>query len=200
MTEGSNQRRKLREIRRGLDWRERKQRSDQLCSHLGRQPLFTSSKRVAIYLAADGEVETDTLIERAWTAGKRVYLPVLVPFSHNRLWFVQYRPDTRLVRNRFGISEPVIDHQRIIPPVALDIVFTPLVGFDRQGNRLGMGGGFYDRSFAYLRSRRHWKKPRLVGLAFDFQQLEQLPVQPWDVPLSGVATEREWFDFHELRN
>jgi 5-formyltetrahydrofolate cyclo-ligase len=195
MTERNNQRRILRQMRRSLDSRERTHRSEQLCRNIVNQRLFLSSRRIALYLAADGEVETDTLIERAWSSSKQVYLPVLVPFSHNRLWFVQYRPDTRLVRNQFGIAEPVADHRRLVAPYTLDAVFTPLVGFDPKGNRLGMGGGFYDRSFAFLRYRKHWKKPRLVGMAFDFQQLQDLPAQPWDVPLSAVATDKQWFDF-----
>lgn len=199
MTDRHDQRRKLRHLRRSLDTHERTRRSNQLCRNISNQQLFTSSRRIALYLAADGEVETDALIERAWSSGKQVYLPVLVPFSHKRLWFVQYRPDTRLVENQFGIAEPVIDHRRIVAPYSLDAVFTPLVGFDHKGNRLGMGGGFYDRSFAFLQRRQHWKKPRLIGMAFDFQQLEELPSQPWDVPLSAVATDKQWLDFGPVR-
>lgn len=195
MTDKNDQRRKLRHLRRSLDRYERTRRSARLCRNISSRSLFTSSRRIALYLAADGEVETGVLIERAWSSGKQVYLPVLVPFAHNRLWFVQYRPDTRLVRNQFGIAEPVINHQQIVAPYSLDAVFTPLVGFDDKGNRLGMGGGFYDRSFAFLRHRKHWKKPRLIGMAFDFQQLEDLPSQPWDVPLSAVATDQKWLDF-----
>jgi len=191
----SDHRKQIRERRRALSGTERLQRSEALCRHLCRQPLFRASKRIAVYLPADGEVETRPLIERAWAMGKEVYLPVLVPFLHNRLWFARYEPDTALIANRFGIAEPEIVHRQRIAAHALDIVFAPLVGFDADGNRLGMGGGFYDRSFAFLLCRKYWRKPDLVGMAYDFQQLPRLPVQPWDVPLTAVATDSGWHRF-----
>ena len=197
MPSRSDQRRQLRARRRALSERERLQRSAALCRQLAGQNLFRSATRIAVYLPADGEVDTQTLIELCWSTRKKVYLPVLVPFLDNRLWFARYRPDTRLVRNRFGIAEPEIVHRQRIAPHALDLVLAPLVGFDRHGNRLGMGGGFYDRSFAFVLGRKHWRKPQLVGLAYDFQQLPSLPPQPWDVPLTAVATDAE---FHRFAN
>ncbi len=189
------QRRELRARRRALSECERLQRSAALCRQLAGQSLFRNASRIAAYLPQDGEVDTRSLIELCWSTGKQVYLPVLVPFLDNRLWFARYRPDTRLVRNRFGIAEPEIVHRQRIAPHALDLVLAPLVGFDRHGNRLGMGGGFYDRSFAFLLGRKHWRKPQLVGLAYDFQQLPSLPPQPWDVPLTAVATDAEFHRF-----
>jgi 5-formyltetrahydrofolate cyclo-ligase len=175
--------------------RERLQRAERLQRQLARQREFRSARRVAVYLPQDGEVETQALIELCWAMGKQVYLPVLLPFMHNRLWFARYHPDTRLVLNRYGIPEPEIVHRQRIAAHALDLVLTPLVGFDLNGNRLGMGGGFYDRSFAFLRGRLHWRKPRLVGLAYDFQQRPSLSAQPWDVPLTGVVTDSGWHQF-----
>ena len=182
-------------MRRALDFRERRLRADALCRQLFRQALFNNSRRVAVYLPSDGEVDTSDIIARAWALGKQVYLPVLVPHQHNRLWFARYQPDTPLVSNRFGIPEPEVVHRQRVAPYALDLVLTPLVGFDDAGNRLGMGGGFYDRSFAFLHQRRSWYKPRLVGVAYDFQQLPQLPAQAWDVPLTAVVTDRAWHNF-----
>lgn len=92
----------------------------------------------------------------------------------------------RMMRNRFGIPEPAQSRRQ--PPGMLDLVVVPLVGFDAACNRMGMGGGFYDRSFAYRLTRRH-AGPRLVGLAFDCQQVAELPVAPWDVPLDVIVTE-----------
>jgi 5-formyltetrahydrofolate cyclo-ligase len=189
------QRQQLRALRRSLSRHQRRQRADALCQHLFNQPLFTNSRRLAVYLPSDGEVDTTTIIARAWDLGKQVYLPVLLPYLHNRLWFARYTPDTRLVSNRFGIAEPEVVHRQRVEPHALDLVLTPLVGFDARGNRLGMGGGFYDRSFAFLQRRKIWRKPRLVGLAYDFQQLPQLPSQPWDVPLTAVVTDTAWHSF-----
>lgn len=191
----SEQRKQLRARRRALTDTERRQRSEALSRQLVRQPLFRNSTRIAAYLPADGEADTAWLIERAWRMGKQVYLPVLVPFLHNRLWFARYEPGMRLVKNRFGIDEPEIVHRQRISPHALDLVLAPLVGFDARGNRLGMGGGFYDRSFAFLLCRKHRLKPSLVGLAFEFQQTPQLPAQRWDVPLTAVATDTQWHRF-----
>jgi 5-formyltetrahydrofolate cyclo-ligase len=195
MSTRSEQRRQLRSRRRTLDARERARRSQALSRQLSRQPLFRTATRIAAYLPQDGEVETLPLIELCWALGKRVYLPVLVPFVENRLWFARYRPDTRLVRNRFGIAEPEAVHRERIEAHALDLVLAPLVGFDCRGNRLGMGGGFYDRSFAFLLGRKRWRKPQLVGLAYDFQELPALPPRPWDVPLAAVATDTEFHRF-----
>jgi len=195
MTIRSDNRKQLRARRRALTQRERLHRSHTLCRQLARQPLFLTSQRIAAYLPADGEVDPRTLIELAWRMGKQVYLPVLVPHRENRLWFARYLPDTRLVSNRFGIAEPETVHRQRISTQGLDLVLAPLVGFDAQGNRLGMGGGFYDRSLAFLQRRQHWHKPRMVGLAYDFQQLPALPAEPWDVPLSAVVTEHGCLHF-----
>jgi len=197
MSARSDQRKQLRAKRNALTDSERLKYSVSVCRELARQPLFRTSKRIAAYLPADGEVETAPLIELAWRMGKQVYLPVLVTYNANRLWFARYQPGTQLVRNRFGIAEPAIIHRQRIAPQALDLVLAPLVGFDQHGHRLGMGGGFYDHSFAYLPGRKHWCKPRLVGLAYDFQQLPRLPAQPWDVPLTAVATDSAWHLFRK---
>lgn len=189
MCDRPQQRRQLRALRRSLSQRERRQRCVALDRLLFSMPLFRNSRRIAVYLPADGEVDTAAIIERAWAMGKQVYLPVLVPFLHNRLWFARYEAETPMVRNRFGIAEPRMVHHRRIETHALDLVLAPLVGFDSKGNRLGMGGGFYDRSFSYLARRRRWCKPHLVGLAYDFQQVPQLPAQHWDVPLTAVVTD-----------
>jgi len=195
MSNRSEQRKQLRKQRGALSPAERRQRSHRLCRQLTRHRLFRNSQRIAAYLSADGEVDAHTLIEQAWSTGKQVYLPVLRPFGYNRLWFARYEPDSPLVTNRFGIIEPDMDHGNRIEAYALDLVLAPLVGFDARGNRLGMGGGFYDRSFAHLLRRRHWLKPRLVGLAFDVQRVSRLPTQPWDVPLTAVATETRITEF-----
>ena len=73
----------------------------------------------------------------------------------------------------------------------------PLVGFDHQGYRLGMGGGYYDATLAYMRHRRSWRKPRLVGIAYECQRVEKLPHDPWDMPLDAVVTEDGVIEFRE---
>ncbi len=131
-------------------------------------------------------------MRKAWQLGKQIYLPVLNLRFHKRLWFAAYRDGDPLQPNRFGIPEPVVPFGQLRHPMQLDLVLTPLVAFDGQGNRLGMGGGFYDRSFAFLHHRNHWRRPHLLGTAHHFQQCTQpLPAQSWDVPLSGISTDRE---------
>lgn len=183
----------LRAARGALDGHERRYRAQACARHLLNHPAFRNARRIAAYLPADGELDTAPLIERAWEMGKRVYLPVLLPHGENRLWFARYTPDTQLIRNRFGIPEPARAAHTRIAPLALDLVLTPLVAFDAHGQRLGMGGGFYDRSFAYLLRHNRWLRPRLIGLAYDFQRQARLPHQPWDVPLHAVATDRHLY-------
>jgi len=132
------------------------------------------------------------VVHRARAMGKRVYLPVLSPTFHNRLWFARYEPGERLVPNCFGIPEPVCRWQKARRVWTLDLALVPLVGFDRRGNRLGMGGGFYDRTLAYLARRVTWRKPQLVGVAYEFQECDGLAAEPWDVPLAAVVTDRQF--------
>ncbi len=179
----------MRQQRRALSPQQREKASLALARRLGRQPLFLRSQHIAFYLPNDGEMDLSPLIQRAWAMGKQCYLPVLSPLYHNRLWFAPYRHDSDLVLNRFGIPEPAINWAGIRPVWTLDLLLTPLVAFDANGNRLGMGGGYYDRTLAYLARRRHWRKPHLLGTAYAFQQVEHLPYKPWDVPLHGVVTE-----------
>ena len=126
----------------------------------------------------------------ALARGKQVYLPVLVPLRRPRLLFARYTPDTPMALNRYGIAEPDIPHHCLLPPRALDLVITPLVAFDAALNRLGMGGGYYDNTFSFLRRRQAWRHPRLVGIAYQCQQTRRLAAAPWDVPLDAIVTEQ----------
>ena len=141
-----------------------------------------NAQHIALYISFDGEISTDKLIQILWAQGKQVYLPVLHPFNPNHLLFLRYLPDIPMLKNKFGIWEPKLNVQNVLPLDELDILFTPLVAFDRQGNRLGMGGGFYDRTL------QHWQKSPFipVGLAHQCQQVEQLPTEVWDVPLHQI--------------
>lgn len=141
-----------------------------------------NAQHIALYISFDGEISTDKLIQILWAQGKQVYLPVLHPFNPNHLLFLRYLPDTPMLKNKFGIWEPKLNVQNVLPLDELDILFTPLVAFDRQGNRLGMGGGFYDRTL------QNWQNSSFipVGLAHQCQQVEQLPTEAWDVPLHQI--------------
>ena len=141
-----------------------------------------NAQHIALYVSFDGEISTDKLIKTLWAQDKHVYLPVLHPFNPNHLLFLRYLPDTPMLKNKFGIWEPKLNVQNVLPLDELDILFTPLVAFDKQGNRLGMGGGFYDRTL------QTWQNASFmpVGLAHQCQQVEQLPTEAWDVPLHQI--------------
>lgn len=176
----------MRRRRRALSAGAQRAAARRLAQRVARRPWFLHARSVAFYLAADGEIDPGLLLQRALELGKRVYLPVLRPGGG--LWFGVYRPGVAMRANRFGIAEPLRHLRR--DGSRLDLVLMPLVAFDRRGGRLGMGGGFYDRTFAGARSGR--RRPRLVGLAHSFQEVDTLPCESWDVPLAAVTTEREW--------
>jgi 5-formyltetrahydrofolate cyclo-ligase len=143
--------------------------------------------RIAAYAALPGELDAGPLIERARERGCRVYVPRIDrPRSSRAMRFLEL--DGRLRRNRLGIEEP--ENTGVIGARWLDIVFLPLVGFDRYGLRLGAGGGFYDRAFAFRHARNFWHVPRLVGIAYAFQELERIEPAAHDVPLDAVITEK----------
>ena len=191
--DGSRQalRRELRRRRRALTPEQRQAASQRLCRRLRRLPEVQRARRVALYLPNDAEIDPTPLIGWLRRRGARVHLPVLRPLSRNRLWFVHYHPDTPMATNRYGIPEPETRHgahrARRLPAWALDLILLPLVGFDEEGQRMGMGGGFYDRSLAF--TRRPGPRPRLVGLAHECQRVASLPVEPWDVPLDAIVSD-----------
>ena len=191
MTTKNQLRQEMRQRRRALSPSARLHAAYALAEHVAASHLFQTSQRIAFYLPNDGEIDLQPLIEYAWQVNKQCFLPVIGPRNSRRLWFLPYAADIPLQVNRFGIPEPVHHRgERQFKPHALDLVLLPLVAFDKNGHRLGMGGGFYDRTLAFLAHRRLWRKPHLLGTAYQFQQLKALPTQPWDIPLDGIATEQ----------
>ncbi len=182
----------MRARRRGLSPLERSVRAQRVARRLATAAIFLRSRRIAAYLAHDGELDPAPLLRRAWAMGKRCYLPVLKPNPFSGLWFAHYEPGDPLRPNRFRIPEPSRFRQRCTPPWGLDLVLVPLVAFDPSGNRLGMGGGYYDRTFDYRRKRR-CKRPQLIGVAYEFQKVETLPQKPWDIPLDAILTDVAWY-------
>ena len=150
-------------------------------------PIYSISRHIAFYLPNDGEISLWPLLRHAWSHGKQCYLPVI---DGDQLQFRCFTPGGRLVSNRFGILEPAFSRER--PLIDLDLVLTPLVAFDRWGNRLGMGGGFYDRTFAsqlMVNGQLRKKRPILCGIGHRLQQVEKLTPQDWDFPLDYVAVD-----------
>ena len=151
-------------------------------------PIFTAAQHIAGYLANNGEIDPAPILEQALTLNKRVYLPVLLGKQEPML-FAPYWPDIKLKPNRFGIPEPDVPLENMLSAKQLDLVVTPLVAFDHNGNRLGMGGGFYDRTFAFLNQSPYPAKPCLLGVAYELQKVTELVSQPWDVRLAAIVTE-----------
>ncbi|MDR0219391.1 MAG: 5-formyltetrahydrofolate cyclo-ligase [Enterobacteriaceae bacterium] len=156
------------------------QAAEQIMSH----PRIRQASKIALYLSFDGELDTRPLIQRLWQQNKQVYLPVLHPFNQHHLLFLRYQPDTPLIRNTFNIEQPQLDIRQVLPASELDIMFIPLVAFDRTGQRLGMGGGFYDRTLANWQQKNFYP----MGLAHDLQLVDTLPSASWDIPLPEIIT------------
>ncbi|RLM24504.1 5-formyltetrahydrofolate cyclo-ligase [Brenneria alni] len=177
-------RRDVRQRRRQLSAEQQALFAQQVLGQVLAHQKIEQAESVAVFLSFDGELDTQPLIQRFWQQGKRVYLPVLHPFSAGNLLFLRYAPDTTLVLNRLKILEPRLDVRQVLPLQQLDVLLTPLVAFDSRGQRLGMGGGFYDRTL------QHWPQrgPYPIGLAHDCQQVDMLPVESWDIPLPEIIT------------
>jgi 5-formyltetrahydrofolate cyclo-ligase len=186
----SELRRNLRARRVRLTPEEQRAAAAGLARRVSATHAFQTSRRIACYFPNDGEIDPTPLMQTIWSRRKVCYLPVLSRLSHDRLWFAPVWPDTAFAPNKFGIPEPLAPARSFVRAAQLDLILAPLVGFDAQGNRLGMGGGYYDRSLAFLRGRRRWRKPRLLGVAHECQRVDKLVANPWDIPLDGVITDR----------
>ncbi|HEY0767881.1 MAG TPA: 5-formyltetrahydrofolate cyclo-ligase [Steroidobacteraceae bacterium] len=172
--------------RRNLPAHERAHASLLVAHNVDRALQLRSHWRIAVYAALPEELDTAPLIALAQARGCRIYLPRIDRRRRSRaMQFVEMRGPLR--RNRLGIAEP--EASVTIGARWLDVVFLPLVGFDHYGLRLGTGGGYYDRAFAFRRWRSAWHAPRLVGLAYGFQQLERIAAATHDVLMDAVVTE-----------
>jgi 5-formyltetrahydrofolate cyclo-ligase len=186
-------RRQLRQARRHLSPTQQHQAAKALYRQLAQHPLFRRARHIALYLPNDGEIDPRPLLLEAQRRGKATYLPVLNAWPRTRMVFQRIMPNEQLKLNRFGIAEPVFRSARQRPIWTLDLVLMPLVGFDEYGGRLGMGGGFYDRSLAYRSRRKKGHKPTLLGLAHECQKVDRLPLATWDVSLQATVTDRDWY-------
>jgi 5-formyltetrahydrofolate cyclo-ligase len=180
----SQLRKEVRQRRNALSVAQQHNAAIAVTERLSKHVKIQQAKRIAIYLSNDGELSTKNFIEWCWQQHKKVYLPVVHPFNPGNLLFLNYQQETKLVNNIYGILEPQLDVTKVCPLEQLDIICTPLVAFDNSGARLGMGGGFYDRSLA------HWQQSKLypLGLAHDCQRVEKVPIESWDIPLPEIIT------------
>ena len=176
----------FRNRRRTLNTSQQRTAADNLCRQILRLPHFNGAKNIALYFANDGEISPHKLAYRARAQNKITWYPVL---TRKQMSFRVNNGRSKLWRNRYGIAEP-LPKQKCLDANQLDIVLLPLVAFDRAGNRLGMGGGYYDRTFAFKRRIPH-HGPLLVGLAHALQEHTELTADNWDIPLDYIVTDRE---------
>jgi 5-formyltetrahydrofolate cyclo-ligase len=191
-------RKAIREKRQSLSHVEQKQASVDLLTQLKSDKKIFQAQHIAIYLANDSELDAHPFIEWCWQQQKSVYLPVIHPFSAGQLLFLKYNKNTKMQANQYGINEPKLDITAVKLVNNIDIMFTPLVAFDQKGNRLGMGGGFYDRTLArwYKEFKTNKQaKPYPIGLAHNCQKVDNIPCEIWDIPLPEIITPDKHYEF-----
>ncbi len=179
----------IRRQRQQLTAAQQRQHALLVCKNLSRLRPFQKARRIALYLAANGELDPTPIAKLSRRTCRQLYLPVLHPFSHGRLFFCEWKEHAQLQPNHFGILEPCCRGNRRMPLRSLDLILVPLVAFDASAQRIGMGGGFYDRTLGKARGSSTWKRPYLIGIAHEMQRLPAIKSQKWDVPLDAVVTE-----------
>ena len=184
-------RERLAERRRLLPPPQRMAAAQGLRRSLEQLPEYLTDARVAGYWACGGELPLNLVIPPLRSRGQQFLLPLLQ--ADRQLRFAPWAPGDPVQPNHYGIPEPVAPAEWFAP-FQLDLVLLPLLAFDRRGHRLGSGGGYYDRSFAFLKDQARPTEPLLVGIAYDFQETDVIAAEPWDVPLDYIATDRELID------
>ena len=172
----------------------REQFARQAWQHLQNWRPLSQRQSIACYLPVGAEFPTRHLIHGLRLLRKEIFLPI-VQNKKQRLFFQRFHTQTPMRRNCFGIAEPIPDPREQIPPARLDLVIMPLTGFDSNGNRIGMGGGYYDRTFEFMLKRKRTPRPFLLGLGFQIQQCNEIDARSWDVPLDGILTEERMWIF-----
>jgi 5-formyltetrahydrofolate cyclo-ligase len=188
-------RKSIRAHRRALSKQQKRRNSLAACRHFINTLALIRCKKIALYLAADSELDPQPLLKKLLRLNKTIYLPILRPANVNALWFSEYRINDPLRSNRYGILEPNYKLRKPIPTWGLDLIVMPLVAFSNDGTRLGMGGGYYDRTLSYQNTRLSWIKPKLVGYAHECQRTHALPKRHWDIPLHAIITEQGYQSF-----
>ncbi len=182
-------RKELRSQRRALSYAQQLNASLKLAKVArGYRQLWTA-KRVLAYSAMGGEINPNILFNRL---NSQIYLPKITNYRMGRMQFFSSYGAKQV--NRLGILEPKTNSSQLYAH-EFDAVLVPLLGFDRKGNRLGMGGGFYDRAFAFKQQSCHRRRPLLIGLAHHFQEVDSIDTQSWDVPLDALISDRELLIF-----
>tara|TARA_B100000902_G_scaffold74411_1_gene79371 strand:- start:327 stop:932 length:606 start_codon:yes stop_codon:yes gene_type:complete len=166
-----------------------KQASSDISQKIITSKYFKDANNIGCYLSTEYEVSTDIIISSAHKTNKNLYVPKIK--QGHAMDFVKMTLNSNMVKNRYGIHEPL--YEDIIDANKLDIVLVPIVAFDEKKNRIGMGGGFYDRKFKYIKNTKK-KYPLLIGVAFECQKVKKIKPENWDVKLSAIVTELNEFN------
>ncbi len=161
-------------------------------------PAFRAARKIAMYLINDGEIDPVDVMKWCWKNSMQTYVPLIVRGGNNILLFAEVNQHSEFNENQFGIREPAVEADQIIDAADLDLVLTPLVAFDQNGNRIGMGGGFYDATFAFVKNSfgkrgsegGSLKKPEMIGIAHEMQKVDGICAEQWDIPLTTVVTDK----------
>ena len=181
---------RLREAREKLGAADRIGAAQSVLESLEQLPEFLVDQRIAGYWAVRGEVPLNLVYARTRSRQQKYHLPILT--DGKSLVFAPWENGDAVTINRFGISEP--DAANAIGAESLELVLVPLLGFDRSGNRLGSGAGYYDRTFSFLKRTPRPIPPVLVGIGYHFQEVAAMTPHDWDVPMDFIATDRELID------
>lgn len=178
-------RQRNRKLRAELDKVALEEAANDLFAQIIALPEYQQARKIAAYFAVNGEISLDPVIDHALAQGKKIYLPNL---DQKSLRFSPYFREQNMRINKFKLPEPDVGDDEMLQPNELDLVLAPLVVFDAKRNRIGMGGGFYDRSFEFRKQSE--VKPVLVGVAHELQKVDELVPHDWDVRLDKVVTDQ----------
>lgn len=185
-------RRELRSRRNDLPAHLRAAHDEAIRKHVLQLVKSRQARSIACYWPFNGEPDIAPLYRQLMSEGHQLALPVVSGNDDHAMKFYPWRQDETLTPNRYGIFEP--PQSTPVPLTSFDMLIMPLVGYDMQGNRMGMGSGYYDRHLEPLRNLRN---PLRVGVAYSLQEVSMLDQNKWDIPLHGVVNERGWFTFVE---
>jgi 5-formyltetrahydrofolate cyclo-ligase len=181
----------LRQKRKKITSSQQKLNAHQLAKQIIQLKEIQSAKNIAVYLSNDGEIDLQEVVSLLWQANKNCYLPVLNKENKGHLLFLAYTKQQQLVKNCFNILEPAYQQEKSKIAKQMDVILMPLVGFDKDCKRIGMGGGYYDRSLSFISHKT--VKPVLIGVAHSIQQVEKIPIEKWDIGLNKIVTEKQVF-------
>ena len=189
----STLRQSIRNKRRLISKQEQQQHSESIIHQLIHSQVYQNSYDIALYLSTDGEVDLNSLMSILFQDNKKVYLPIILSAQKGIMKFAPYHHEKLLEKNYLGILEPLYEDKDLVAIEQLDLILAPLVGFDESGNRIGMGGGYYDRALQNLKTGA--LKTQFIGVAHELQKVEKLQAREWDIPLHGIITEKRFSYF-----